>query len=230
MKIVTVIFVFKEHFYKFADSNVGMEVETIVPQLNENDQQKNTDDESQICQVLQQLNVSEPVSSVQGNGSKKKLKKNHENQANAQRTPHQGQKRGKELDFIESNHLLVNFAEIVEHAFRYDVTIDTSAPKTLYAKVFSQFCAKYLPTDVSKQIAFDEDNMIALAPCMLNIGKRIYGEFNFVRLESENSWKRSKPSSNMQLNKNWYCTVKMRPAKKFAIPLKRILNGYVSVG
>lgn len=223
----------KERLFKFTDKEVemrieGEEVAPIEATNNENEQQGDSDESHQICQAIpEQMSVNDPVTPVQENGSANLIKReeldNTKSQVQASASCTDNEKRGKELDFIESNHLEVNIDNIVEQVYRYVVEIQMMGPKTLHTKVFMKFLADW-PAPKPK-IAFDDDKMIAFAPYPLNIGKKFSRSFRFTRQESENDWKKSKPSKNIRLIKSWDCTVSIRPARKFTIPIKRALNG-----
>lgn len=206
-----------------------MENESAASLASENDQQRNSD-ESQIGESLH-LIVNAPIPPVQENQSNADSKV----QSNVQGKEQKGNgKPGKELDFIEANYLKVNVDKIVERVYQYCVEIRMNGPKKLYTKVFLKFCTEYLPKEQSKQIAFDDDGMIALSPCELSIdkkirgkeirGKEIRGKFNFDLPDTENDWKKSKKTQNIRLNKTWHCEVVMRPAKKWFIPMKQGLT------
>lgn len=187
---------------------------------SENDQQQQASDELQNSNASQQLTVDQNQVNVKNKVQCKCCASN---------TPQEDGKRGNKLDHIEANYLKVNVDNIVERIYRYDVDIRMNGPKKLYTKVFSQFCADYLSIEQSKQIAFDDNRMIALSPCKLDMGNRgIYRKFNFELPDTENDWKTSKKSQNRsqkRLNKIWLCEVAMKPARKFSIPLKEVLAG-----
>lgn len=201
----------------------------------ENDTPRDSD-ESQNSEALPKLTLNVSIASAQKTDSDI-LEKNVRSQTNATATDHSkccasdshkgSGKRGQDLDFIEANYLKVNVDTVVERVFRYSVEIRMDGPKKFHTKVFMKFCTDFLPKQ-AKQIAFDDDKMIALSPCKLDMGKgnRIQRKFQFALPQIENDWKQSKKSKNHQLNKRWFCEVTMKPANyKFTIPLKRVLAG-----
>lgn len=134
-------------------------------------------------------------------------------------------KRGKELNSIEANYLKVNIDKMVDRVYRYAVQIRMDGPKKLYTKVFSTFLSEVFPKQ-AKQIAFDDDKMIAVSPCNLKLDKRgIHRRIEFKLPQIENVWKQSKKSKNQHLNKMWICNVQMRPASNFSLSLKRVFAG-----
>lgn len=223
----------KERLLKFADNQAEMMVEP-APSLAENDQQQNSDES--MSEAVEQLTLDGSVASNKTNDFKI-IKKNDRNQTNAKSKDHSKccapdlhkgyNKRGQELDYIEANYLKVNVDNIVEQVYRYDVDIRTRGPRNFYTKVFMQFCVENLPIDQSKRIVFDDDKMLALSPCILNIDKRgVRRNLKFVLPDTKNEWENSKKSKNVRLNKSWDCVVAMRPAKNpFFIPIKRVLAG-----
>lgn len=130
-------------------------------------------------------------------------------------------KRGKVLDFIESNHLKVNTDKIVDCVYRYEVSIKMKGPDQLRTKAFLKFCAEHF----SKHIVYDECTEIAFSPCELNIGQSIRHTFVYSRPDTENDWKKSKKTHSIRLNKVFDCEVRMWRARPFFIPIKRVLAG-----
>lgn len=191
--------------------------------------------ESQISDDLPQLALDISIASAQINGSES-VETNDRNQSNEAVAADEGKccssdshkgngKSGKELDFVEANYLKVNVDKVVDKVYRYDIDIRTEAPKKLYTKIFFKFCAEVFIKQ-AKQIAFDDDKMIAVSPCLLDMGRGgIRRKFKFALPHVENDWKQSKKSKNHQLNKTWPCDVTMSQAKKYWIPLKQFLAG-----
>lgn len=198
-------------------------IEPAAQLSNENDQQQDSDELQEVPTVAEN-----GFKTLEKNDGKKSNAASKDQGKCCTSDAHKGNgKRGQELDFIEANYLKVNIDNIVEWVYRYDVKIRMNVPKKLFNKVFLQFCTENLPINQSKQIAFDDEKMIALSPCELKkIDRRgIRSEFKFILPDTENDWKKSKKSQNVRLNKTWLCEVAMRPARKFSIPIKGVLAG-----